>query len=66
MLSNMILNRPRTLLILSCALFLGGCGIKPNHVDPPEGAKDSTFPAEYPNPQTDPQPGLDRKDALLR
>lgn len=45
-------------------LLLGGCGIKPKHVDPPESAEKSTFPNVYPNPQTDPQPGLDQKDTL--
>lgn len=51
-------------LMAATLLALTGCGIKPNHVDPPQGAEDSTFPAEYPNPQTDPQPGMDQKHRL--
>ncbi len=51
-------------LLMICVLLLAGCGIKPNHVDPPEGAEKSTFPNVYPSPQTDPQPGLEQKDTL--
>lgn len=58
------LPRSRMVLMAATLLALTGCGIKPNHVDPPQGAEDSTFPAEYPNPQTDPQPGMDQKHRL--
>lgn len=54
----------RPALLVLCLILLAGCGIKPNHVDPPEGAEESTFPNVYPSPQTDPQPGLEQKDAL--
>ena len=47
-------------------ILLAGCGIKPNHVDPPEGAEESTFPNVYPSPHTDPQPGLEQKDTLTQ
>ncbi len=51
-------------LMAATLLTLTACGIKPNQVDPPKGAENSTFPAEYPNPQTDPQPGMEQKDRL--
>ncbi len=51
-------------LLVICVVLLAGCGIKPNHVDPPEGAEESTFPNVYPSPQTDPQPGLEQKGEL--
>jgi hypothetical protein len=35
---------------------LGGCGIKPSQVDPPQGEKNDTFPRTYPNPDYDPAP----------
>jgi hypothetical protein len=35
---------------------LGGCGIKPGQVDPPQGEKNDTFPRTYPNPDYDPAP----------
>ena len=58
------------LALMCIALLLSGCGIKPSHVEPPNGAENSTFPNVYPNPETDPQPspqpGLDQKDELLR
>lgn len=57
-------TRPRLFLMAAALLSLAACGIKPDHVDPPQGAEDSTFPAEYPNPQTDPQPGMEQKDRL--
>lgn len=42
-------------LCLMIAL-LGGCGIKPSHVDPPQGEKHDTFPRTYPDPALDPAP----------
>ena len=46
---------------LFCAMILAvcSCGVKPSHVDPPEGAEHSTFPQTYPDINTDPQPGLE-------
>jgi len=35
---------------------LGGCGIKPGQVDPPQGEKNDRFPRTYPDPQYDPAP----------
>ncbi|MGB4057317.1 MAG: hypothetical protein WBK77_04455 [Alphaproteobacteria bacterium] len=41
--------------LLSLALaLLAGCGIKPDHVDPPEGANEGDFPRVYPDIKTDP------------
>lgn len=38
-------------LVLSIlSMPLGGCGIKPESVDPPPGAEDTVFPATYPAP----------------
>jgi hypothetical protein len=44
--------------LLALAL-LAGCGKKPSHLDPPEGAGPDAalFPRAYPNPKYDPQPG---------
>ncbi len=47
------------LIVLSFCLTLalatvGGCGIKPNKIDPPPSAKQDSFPKTY--PATDPQP----------
>lgn len=53
------------LLLALMLASLAACGIKPNDVDPPKGSENSTFPAQYPNPQTDPQPGMDQKDRLV-
>ena len=36
------------LALLSTALILGACGIKPKDMLPPEGSEDSTFPKTYP------------------
>jgi hypothetical protein len=36
-------------------LSLCACGKKPNQLDPPPGAEDSTFPRTYPDPATDPK-----------
>ncbi len=41
-------------IILSATLAvmaLGGCGIKPGHVEPPIGADKDTFPHVYPAPK---------------
>ncbi len=53
-----------SLYILLCAnaLFLSSCGIKPAHVDPPEGVEHDTFPNVYPDINTDPQPGMENKN----
>ncbi len=50
--------------ILLCVnmLMLGSCGVKPPYVDPPQGAEHDTFPNTYPDVNTDPQVGLERKD----
>jgi predicted small lipoprotein YifL len=40
---------------LSTLPALNGCGIKPDHVDPPQGEKDDIFPRTYPDPATDAQ-----------
>lgn len=56
----------RSLFLIALCLVLGACGIKPKNVDPPEGAEKSTFPAVYPDPQTDPKPGMESKDRLLK
>ncbi|MBK9584702.1 MAG: hypothetical protein KA099_03740 [Alphaproteobacteria bacterium] len=62
-----ICSRPASsTLLMLFLILLAGCGIKPNHVDPPEGAEESTFPNVYPSPQTDPQPGLEQKDTLTQ
>ncbi|HQX26513.1 MAG TPA: hypothetical protein PKX38_01095 [Alphaproteobacteria bacterium] len=45
--------RKFTILAISMAL-LAGCGIKPSHVDPPEGANEGDFPRVYPDTKTDP------------
>ncbi|MGB4106885.1 MAG: hypothetical protein WBK55_03720 [Alphaproteobacteria bacterium] len=45
--------RKFTILVMGIAL-LGGCGIKPSNVDPPEGANEGDFPRVYPDTKTDP------------
>ncbi|MGH1404455.1 MAG: hypothetical protein ACRBDL_09440 [Alphaproteobacteria bacterium] len=47
--------------LCSATLFVASCGIKPPHVEPPEGAEHDTFPATYPDTSTDPRPGLEHK-----
>jgi len=42
--------------LLLLVLPLGACGKKPDQVDPPPGAEQSTFPRTYPDPATDPKP----------
>jgi hypothetical protein len=39
-------------------LFLTGCGVKPNQVDPPAGVEKGKdyFPRTYPDTSTDPNP----------
>lgn len=37
-------------LPLAAILLLGGCGIKPSHVLPPEDGKPVTYPRTYPDP----------------
>ncbi len=57
-------DRPRRALQLFCIVCLlslmtaplGGCGIKPSQVDPPQGEKNDDFPRTYPNPDYDPAP----------
>ncbi len=48
-------------ILCTALLALSACGIKPPYVEPPAGAKHDTFPHTYPDPSTDPQPGLERK-----
>ncbi len=43
-------------------VMLSACGVKPAHVDPPEGAEHHEFPHTYPDPDTDPMPGLENKN----
>lgn len=40
-----------TFLVVSCALLLSACGVKPNNVDGAEG-----HPRTYPDVRTDPLP----------
>jgi len=42
-------------------LMLTSCGVKPSHVEPPEGVEHDRFPHTYPDTRTDPQPGMDQK-----
>lgn len=42
--------------------LLCACGVKPPYVDPPQGVKHDTFPHAYPDPRTEPQPGLEKKN----
>ena len=58
-----MINKTYTLFALCgvMLLFLGACGIKPSNVEPPDGATNDTFPQTYPNPQTDPQPSVERR-----
>jgi hypothetical protein len=45
----------RNFVILGISLaVLAGCGIKPAHVDPPEGANEGDYPRVYPDVTTDP------------
>ena len=37
-------------LFLTASLALGGCGIKPSKVQPPEDGKPVTYPRTYPDP----------------
>jgi len=41
-------------LLLIIGLPLSGCGIKPGGVEPPAGSENHSYPATYPNPNTDP------------
>ncbi len=50
------------ILICVNTIILGACGVKPPYVDPPQGIKHDTFPKTYPDINTDPQVGLERKD----
>jgi hypothetical protein len=45
--------RQFAVLALAAAL-LAGCGIKPAHVDPPEGANEGDYPRVYPDIKNDP------------
>ncbi len=51
--------RRLSLLLAAAAVAaaLGGCGKKPDFVDPPQGRDADRFPRPYPNPETDPKPG---------
>ncbi len=49
-----------TILCISL-LALAACGIKPAYVEPPQGAEHDTFPRTYPDPSTDPKPGMEKK-----
>ncbi len=57
------MNSIKTLNIVFLTLALGttACGIKPAHVEPPKGAEHDEFPRTYPDPSTDPKPGMERK-----
>jgi hypothetical protein len=45
----------RKFIVLSMVtVLLAGCGIKPSHVDPPEGANEGDYPRVYPDPKNDP------------
>ncbi|MDP7142494.1 MAG: hypothetical protein QF692_04510 [Alphaproteobacteria bacterium] len=33
---------------MTCILGIAACGIKPQDLDPPAGAEDTTFPQTYP------------------
>jgi uncharacterized protein YceK len=46
----------RTVISFCIALMLlGGCGVKPSFVDPPQGHANDKFPQTYPNTATDPK-----------
>lgn len=48
-------RKMRKIAVLALGLaLLAGCGIKPSHVDPPEGANEGDFPRVYPDVKTDP------------
>ncbi len=36
--------------LLLATVLLAGCGIKPGHVEPPEGVDKTAFPKTYPAP----------------
>lgn len=40
--------------LLAAAAVLAACGVKPQDVDPPPGAREGMFPRTYPNPALDP------------
>lgn len=42
-------------IVLGC-IILASCGVKPGHVDPPEGSEETGFPRTYPDLDTDPKP----------
>ena len=50
-----------TIFLCVNILMLSACGVKPSHVDPPEGAEHSQFPRTYPDTSTDPKPGMENK-----
>lgn len=41
-------------LVLAGLLFLGACGVRPGHVDPPAGVNPDPFPQTYPEAVPDP------------
>lgn len=43
---------PALLLMTIAFLALGGCGVKPGHLQPPAGAENNGFPHTYPAPDT--------------
>lgn len=55
---------PSLLTLFISLLILSGCGVKPKHVDPPEGAEHSPFPRVYPALETDPQ-SFDTKEETV-
>jgi predicted small lipoprotein YifL len=36
------------LLFITLSISITGCGVKPKELDPPPGAEDELFPAQYP------------------
>lgn len=36
-------------ITLLATLLIAGCGIKPGHLDPPQGADKNEFPRPYPS-----------------
>ena len=50
-------SAPSVLFVLICTSFLfalGGCGVKPNKMEPPASVQNDTFPNVYPDTTTDP------------
>ena len=53
---NRIFSAPAcfTVCLLLLSMAVAGCGVKPDKVDAPPGARETSFPATYPHPSTDP------------